>query len=266
MTPSTDGRLDAVLDTLSAGSEYAQGVLDVLALLGLVDLKDGRAAPADAVAAMMVSSLRAHLADSVSVGLSWGDLDGGGLRGVDILRAIEASRVARVSQPSPARIVQAAQAVIKSRREQGSVSQDIYLMQYDLHAGRYQSIGGKRDPDDGDMMDTLRREIGEELGLGHPPGPDECTLALLGDGWVEQALSATYGVFTQYTFTFYQVIDIRFPIAIDDVTRWLTRAEILAGHAADGRLITPIYQQALGWEMLDALEPVVGGWGWGIDD
>lgn len=256
MTPTT-GNLAAVLDALSTGSDYAQGALDVLALLGLVHLDDGRAGPTDPVAAMLIGSLRAHLADGLAVGLRWGDLDGDGLRGVDILRAIEASRVTRVPQPIPARIVQAAQAVIKSRSEQDGAWGDLYLMQYDLHAGRYQSIGGKREPSDGDMMDTLRREIGEELRLGYSPGPHQCRLTPLGEGWVEQTLSATYGVLTRYTFSFYQVTDIRFPIATDDATRWLTRAEILAGRAGDGRPITPIYQQALGWEMLDALEP---GW------
>lgn len=254
MTPTT-GDLAATLDTLSDGSEYAQGVLDVLALLGLVRLEDGRAIPTDPVSAMMIASLRAHLADGVTVGLSWGELDADGLRGVDILRAIEASRVAHAPQPTPARVVQASQAVIKSRREQGGAIDDLYLMQFDPHAGRYQPIGGKRDPDDVDMMDTLRREIGEELGLGYSPGPDKCRLTPLGDGWVEQTLSATYGILTRYTFSFYQVSDIRFSITTDELTRWLTRAEVLGGRASDGHPITPIYQQALGWGMLDALQP-----------
>lgn len=257
MTPTS---LSAAFDALSTGSEYAQGVFDVLALLGLVRIEDGRAVPVDPVAAMVLDSLQAHLADGVAIGLRWGDLNGDGLRGVDILRAVEASRLARVSQPTPARIVQAAQAVIKSRQQRGGVSEDFYLMQYDLHARRFQPIGGKRDPDDDDMMATLRREIGEELGLGYSPGPDQCTLMPLGDGWVERALSATYGILTHYTFSFYQVSSIRFPIVIDSLTRWLTRAEVLAGCTVDGRPITPIYQQALGWEMLDALPP---GWGLG---
>lgn len=262
MTP-TATRLAAVLDTLSAGSAYAQGALDLLALLGLVHLEDGRAVPVDPVAAMVIGSLRAHLADGVCIDLPWGELDGDGLRGVDILRAIEASRVARVPQPTPARVVQVAQAVIKSQRQEGGVSEDFYLMQYDPHAGRYQPIGGKREPDDSDMMGALRREIGEELQLGCPPGPDECRLTLLGDGWVEKSLSATYGVLTQYSFSFYQVSNVSFPIVTDDATRWLTRAEVIAGRASDGRTITPIYQQALGWELLDALEP---GWEMGTRD
>jgi 8-oxo-dGTP pyrophosphatase MutT (NUDIX family) len=128
-------------------------------------------------------------------------------------------------------------------------------MQYDPHADRFQPVGGKQDPGESDMMDTLRREMAEELGLGHSPGPEECTLTLLGDGWVEKTLSATYGILTHYTFSFYQVTAIRFPIVIDQDTRWLTRSEIISGRTHDGRPVTTIYQQALGWELLDALEP-----------
>ncbi len=257
MRPET-GNLAAVLEALSVGSDYAQGVLDMLALMGLIRWEDGRAVPTDHVAAMVLASLQAHLTDGLSVGLSWGDLDANGVRGVDILRLIEASRAARVPQPTPARIVEAAQAVIKSRREQSSgTREDLYLMQFDLHAGRYQPIGGKREPGDTDMMSTLRREIGEELELGYLPEPGDCRLTLLSDEWVERTLSATYGILTEYTFSFYQVSEILFPITTDNETRWLMRTEILAGQACDGRPITSIYQQALGWEMLDALEPVL---------
>jgi hypothetical protein len=255
MTSSLNEKLSAVLANLSCHSDYAQGALDLLVLLGLVHIEDGRAVSVDAVTAMMIDSLKAHLADGVTVGVCWSDLDGGSPRGVDVLRAAEALRLARVSHPTPARVVQAAQAVIKMRRGQGEDTEDVYLMQYDTHARRFQAIGGKHEPCDVDMEATLRREMAEELVLPAPPGVDQCMLWPLGAGWVETALSATYGILTHYTFTFYQVSDIHFPIIVDNITRWLTRAEIAAGCAADGRPISPIYQQALGWELLDALTP-----------
>lgn len=250
MKPSEINRLDVALGKMSADTEYAHGVFDMLAVLGLVQIDEGQVAPTGRVAAMMLDSLRAHLTDSVVAGLRWGDLDAEGVRGVDILRAIEASRQACVSRPTPARVVQAAQAVIKSRRERNGIAEDIYLMQYDTHAGRYQAIGGKHEPDDRDMIDTLRREMMEELELDDMPA---CTLELLGEGWEETTLSATYGILTQYTFSFYRVRDIDFPIETNSITRWLTRAEIVAERAGDDLPISSIYRQALGWEMLDAL-------------
>jgi 8-oxo-dGTP pyrophosphatase MutT (NUDIX family) len=254
MKPSETDRLDVALGKLSVDTEYAHGVFDMLEVLGLVRIDEGQAVPTGRVAAMMLDSLRAHLIDGVVAGLRWSDLAAEGVRGVDILRAIEASRLARVSRPTPARVVRAAQAVIKSRREQNGVAEDIYLLQYDAHAGRYQAIGGKHEPGDRDMIDTLHREMMEELELEDPP---RCTLEILGEGWEETTLSATYGILTQYTFSFYQVRDIDFPIEINSITRWLTRAEIMAERAGDDLPISSIYQQALGWEMLDALSPGV---------
>jgi 8-oxo-dGTP pyrophosphatase MutT (NUDIX family) len=241
--------LAGVLRDLSADGDYGRGALETLALLGLVTVEDGRAIPADEVAEMVLDSLRAHLADGVAAGLRWGDLDALPPRGVDLLRAIEQARVARVQQPTPGRVVQAAQAVIKARR----AGEDLYLMQYDLHAGRYQPIGGKREPAEVDLAETLRREIAEELGLPELPGPDQVRLSPVGAGWVETTLSATYGILTQYTFSFFQCSDIRFPLRLDRDTRWLSRAEIAAARAEDGRDISPIYQQALGFDLLDGL-------------
>lgn len=244
--------LEEVLHTLHARSDYGRGVLDLLRLLGLVS---GRDAPADEVAAMVIGSLRAHLLDGVVVGLRWGDLDAEGLRGVDILRAMEAARAAAVTSPTPARTVRVAQAVIKARRG----SEDFYLMQYDAHAERYQPIGGKQEVSDADSAAALRRELMEELGLDAPPGPDRCTLTLIRADWQKTALSATYGVLTRYTMDFYAVSAIRFPLSLREGTRWLSRAEIVARRAADGRAITPIYEEALGLATLDGLPPAIEG-------
>jgi 8-oxo-dGTP pyrophosphatase MutT (NUDIX family) len=128
-------------------------------------------------------------------------------------------------------------------------------MQYDRHAGRYQPVGGKREPFETDLAVTLRREMAEELGLDAPPGPELVSLTLVGEGWVETTLSATYGILTRYTFSFFRASDIRFRLPVDADTRWLTRAEIAAGRAADGRDVSPIYQQALGLDLLDGLPP-----------
>lgn len=250
MSPANHSSLAVVLQTLSPSSDYARGALDVLALMGLVRMEQGRAVPADEVAAMVLNSLVAHLRDKVVVGLRWGDLDAESPRGVDILRAIEEARLQRVPQPSPARVVWAVEAVIKGRRG----TQDLYLMQYDAHAGRFQPIGGKQEPYEHDLGDTLRREMAEELGLNAPPGPDACTLTLLRDDWQVTVLSATYGVLTCYTIAFYAVSRVRFPIRTDQDTCWLTREEIAAGRSHDGRAVSSAYVEGLGLERLDQIE------------
>ncbi len=250
--PIDRAALSAVLATLTPRSAYARGVLDLLHVLGLVRSGEDGASPADEVAAMVLDSLRAHLADGVPVGLPWGDLDAGGLRGVDVLRAIEAARLNAVPSPTPGRVVRVAQAVIKGRRG----GEDVYLMQYDRHAGRYQPIGGKQEPDDDGPEAALRREMAEELGLEAPPGPADCTLVPLRLGWRTSEVSATYGILTAYQFDFFAVQDIRFPLPADESTRWLTRTEVAAGRASDGRAVSPVYTAALGGlGALDALPP-----------
>ncbi|MBN1122870.1 MAG: NUDIX domain-containing protein [Anaerolineae bacterium] len=241
--------LNDVLESLEADTPYARGVLDVLRLSGLVRLAGGKLEPADEVAGMLIDSLRAHLADGVVVGIEWGDLDAEGFRGVDLLKAIEAARIERVDEPTPGRIVQVTQGIIKARRG----DQDVYLMQYDAHAGRYQPIGGKKDPEDADTAEALRREMMEELGLDSLPGPDQCTLTLVKADWRTTTISATYGIVTAYAMDFYHVHDLTFEVPTDADTRWISREEIATEQASDGRPISTVYQDALGLAALDAL-------------
>ncbi len=232
---------------------YARGVADLLTLLGL--LREGPpAGPSGEVAGMVLASLAAHLRDGVTAGLSWDDLDAAGLRGVDILRALEASRLARVAAPTPARVARTVQAVIKARRG----GEDVYLMQYDAHAGRYQPIGGKVEASDDGPEAALRREMWEELGLKELPTAQTCPLALILGDWGKTEISATYGILTRYAFDFLYVEAVAFPLVTDEATRWLSRAEIAAAWAADGRAISPIYAEGPGLARLDGLPPTRG--------
>mgnify|MGYP000316808197 CR=1 FL=1 len=249
MTISERNDLLVALRGLAPSTPYARGVLDVLRLLNLV--RADSAGPTGEIAGYVLASLGAHIEDGVAVCFDWNDLDAAGLRGADVLRAWEAARLAAVSRPTPGRVVQVAQAVIKARRGE----EDRYLMQWDAHARRYQPLGGKREPGDPDTASTLRREIGEELGLDHTPTPDECGLALLLGDWGTEEISAAYGIYTRYSIDYYAVTRIGFPIHTGDDTRWLARSEIAAGRAEDGRAVSMTYQQALGWDRLDALLP-----------
>jgi 8-oxo-dGTP pyrophosphatase MutT (NUDIX family) len=247
-------RLADALAALSAESDYAQGALDVLHLLGLVEDRGGSLEPAGEVSALVLNSLRAHLRDGVRFGFDWDDLDAEGVRGVDVLRAVEAARARAVPDPTPGRVVTVVQSIIKTR----SGGEDRYLMQYDRHARRFQPLGGKLERNEYDLGRALRRELAEELALDAPPGPDLCKLVLLDEGWQTVAPSATYGVLTHYTFAFFHVVNVRFPIRIDGDTCWLTRDDIVQGRTGDGRAISPIYLEALGQARLDGLSLSLG--------
>jgi 8-oxo-dGTP pyrophosphatase MutT (NUDIX family) len=248
--PLQDRRsLADALAALSAQSDYAQGALDLLRLLGLVEDRDGVLEPAGEVSALFLASLGAHLRDGVRFSFDWDDLDAEGVRGVDLLRAAETARAQAVPDPTPARVVKVVQAIVKSR-ERG---EDLYLMQYDRHAGHFQPLGGKQEPGERDPEEALRRELAEELELESPPGPELCELNLLQEEWGTFVPSATYGVLTRYTFTFFHVVNVRFPIQLDGSTCWLRRSEIARSRADGGQAISSIYLEALGLARLDAL-------------
>lgn len=247
MSPDpTPADLLAALRNLAPSTPYARGVLDALCLLGLI-AADG--APSGEVAGYVLASLAAHVEDGIALRFDWNDLDGEGLRGVDVLRAWESARVAAVPHPTPGRIVEVVQAVIKARQD----GEDRYLMQWDAHAGRYQPLGGKREPGDPDTAAALRREIREELGLDRIPTRDECALTSLLAGWPTEEISAAYGIYTRYSIDYYAATRISFPVRAGGETRWLSRREIAAGRADDGRAVSDTFQRALGWNPLDAL-------------
>jgi 8-oxo-dGTP pyrophosphatase MutT (NUDIX family) len=222
---------------------YERGVLDVLRLLGLVEQQGEEIVATGEVAHMLLRSLWAHLHDGVRVGFDWERLEGDSMvRGVDLIRAIEAVRVTAVPKPTPARSVRVAQAIIKTVRG-GTL---LYLMQYDEHAGQFQMLGGKAKPGEHDLTETLRRELAEELGLPTTPGEADCILMLLETDWEIVSLSPTYGLLTRYAFSFYHVGRVRFSVCTDQDTCWLSGDEIMACRAADGRPISALYHDALG--------------------
>lgn len=247
--PPDEHPLLSILRDLTETTPYAHGALDVLRLLGLVAVEEGNAVPTGEVAELVLASLAAHAADRITVKFDWNRLDREGLRGVDVIRAFEEARVARVEHLTPGRIVRVAQAVIKTRR----AGIDAYLMQYDPHGGQYQPIGGKVDRRDADSEAALRREIAEELALDAQPGPDLVALAPVLVDWGMESISPTYGILTRYAFDFFHVRRLHVPLPADDETRWLTREEISTGRALDGRAISRVAVDALGWEQLDGL-------------
>lgn len=242
--PPSSFLLSTVLRELDETTLYQRGVMDVLRLMGLITVENGKGTPTGEVAQMVLNLLAEHADASGALNFDWNDLDGEGLRGADILRALEAAR----GSTTPTRSVCVAQSVIKGVR--GNV--EYYLMQFDAHAGQYQPIGGKVDDSDADSAAALLREIGEELGFDAPP-TGQCKLNLLSKDWTSEKISPTYGVMTSYTFDFYHVTEIEFPIKQTGYTRWLRRGEIERGRADDSRPVSTVYLEALGIEALDGL-------------
>lgn len=243
-----------ILRQISAGnlndqSAYAAGVRDLLTLLNLAHQVEGKTQPTGEVSQFLLDLLAVHKQDELVLQFDWNNLDQDGLRGVDILAAVEQARLKTINEPTPARTVSVAQAIIKKKTATG----DYYFMQYDYHGGRYQLIGGKQDPEDLHIEAALRREMSEELRLDVIPTHQEAALELLLANWRQRQRSSTYGLLTAYSFTFYFVGAFRVPLLIDDDNQWLSKEAIIHGSAADQRTITTILQDAVGWSSLDSL-------------
>jgi 8-oxo-dGTP pyrophosphatase MutT (NUDIX family) len=175
------------------------------------------------------------------------------------LALFEANRLQATAHPAPMRVVRVVTGVFKARRRRDGA--DLYLMQFDHRAGRYQPIGGKCEAGDVSNEAALLREICEELVVADlRPGVDLVIEPLLEHVQTAE-VSASLGVITQYDHNFFLVKTVRFPIRIDADTRWLSERELLAGRADDGRAVTPLLHShmaallpALPYSLADAVD------------
>jgi 8-oxo-dGTP pyrophosphatase MutT (NUDIX family) len=167
--------------------------------------------------------------------------------GTRLVNTIETFRLESFSQPTALRSIAAVLAIITKRQD----NQQYCLMQFDEKANQFQPLGGKREADDPTLEAALLRELAEELNLP-PLASDSCQLVPLVLNKSYQQVSATLQVITQYEHSFYHVRAIRFPLVVDELTRWISLNEIHAGVTHDGRKISPLVL-SLSLETLEGL-------------
>jgi 8-oxo-dGTP pyrophosphatase MutT (NUDIX family) len=225
----------------SVSPDYANGILDLLTAMGVLDDSSQASSPN---AYYFVRSLAALIQDGTLTSAVWqgAPTEGCSGAGARLLRHFEEMRLRCTNNPTPLRVVRASVAVIKARSTAG----DVYLMQYDQKAERFQPIGGKQEALDADGKAAMVRELCEELEVDAVAGRDFQCYPLRINAEAHE-LSATLHVLTQYFHSFYHITDIAFPIVANghNQTRWLNYSEILAGSTYDGYAITSLYQQYL---------------------
>ncbi len=155
--------------------------------------------------------------------------------------------------PRPAREVWVAQALIKARIS--GKAEPVYLLQRDEDlCDEYRLIGGRLEPSDRDLHDTMVREMLEELGLVCEK--DYALHELIHELQLSARLSPTFGVLTVYH---YRVYGVRMQEGVQPrlgVNRWATKQEMLAGYADTGERIAVWHAQAIDDQLPDGLEGV----------
>lgn len=130
-----------------------------------------------------------------------------------------------------------------------------YLHQFDARAAKYQLIGGRMEPGEA-AVDAALRELVEEVAVSQPGGFDLAHVRIdtINGGapvLVTDALSATYGALTRYTFYACRVAVAR-ELTLGPHDRWFTPAEMCAGMSRLGDALSEP-SVALALERLAAL-------------
>ncbi len=223
--------------TASISADYRQAVQDMLTLLGAMS----GGAYSSSMAYYFVRSLIASAQDKALTSASWQGRQGCEGFGASLVRLIESHRVNCLESPTPLRSVETVMAVIKARRG----AESVYLMQYDKGAGQFQPIGGKREPTDPTNEAALTRELCEELEIASLLPGHDFNIRPLKEHAKINTVSASLNIITQYDHSFYLLTDIRFPLRLDSITRWITEAEYLAGKTTDGLSISKLIDEEM---------------------
>lgn len=140
------------------------------------------------------------------------------------------------------REVWVAQALIKTVIP-GQV-EPVYLVQRDEDCQQeYRLIGGRFEPGDGDLLETMKREILEELGLEF--SIDYTLYELVHELRMFARVSPTYGVVSNYVYRIYGA-SVKSDVHLEGGgNRWVTKRELLAGYTDEGERIAAWHAQAI---------------------
>ena len=158
-----------------------------------------------------------------------------GLRhGSSLVYLLEEERFSRSHDVPPTRYTPVAQALIIQPEEPSR-----FLGQWDEQAGSYQLIGGRQRENQNwiePVLDTIIREVEEELNYQLSFAAGDFNVEQLAQFQGEADLSPTFGALTAYHFTFFRVVGLT-SLQLASSDRWLTRHELLSGHATDGKRV-----------------------------
>jgi hypothetical protein len=153
---------------------------------------------------------------------------------LQLLAALEHYRLAISHDPQPLREVHAAVGFIGAR-----LGSDLYalLFHWDAAAGMWQLPGGRYEERDGDVRQTLVRELAEELACGSLHDGIDVIIQEVGRPFTNVWLSPTFGMLTRTMFHPYMVYFNNITPVASPENRWITAPEIEAEQTSDSQKV-----------------------------
>lgn len=218
-----------------------EAVAHLLATLGLVEFDEttGMIRATSQTAKYALNSLAEYVKADLKIVEDWktrGVLrnpDEGALQnGASFLHLLEAQRLAIQSNAPATRTEKVGQVIIK--RTNPTTGDPELLFQYDKNANQYQLIGGRWRESDGDILNTMVREIEEELEGNDLVYEQDYQLKLItGDFVPPSVLSPTFGALTQYHFWVYHMVGLTRPLTLQTNDQWVPISQMLGGTVID---------------------------------
>ncbi|MBN2100444.1 ATP-binding protein [Candidatus Dojkabacteria bacterium] len=155
--------------------------------------------------------------------------------GTKYLAEMEKRRTVKFSDKYPTRLVSVSQAIIKARVK--GYEEPLFLVQLDEKIDQYQFIGGRKIGSDKDLKATIERELSEELYKNDMVKKHNYTLEPLAENMRHYEISPTFGAFTEYTFSIYQIMFAEEDIKLGGGDIWVSAKELEAEQSYDGKHI-----------------------------
>lgn len=240
-------------------------IIKILDLFGTLKIKKRNHVvviqPISKIARYLIRSLAFYFKEDLKVFRSWGregvyqDLSEDLLArsGPYFLKALESRRLRESQEQIPLREVKVAFGLIKAISEK---NEEVFLFMFDEPANQYQPIGGRLRPEDEDLLETLVREVEEELSavdVSYERGDFKYQRLL--DKVEQIEISPTYGVSTYYHIEVYQVFFEKLPLLISPSHKWVKKEEIYSGKTEDDYKVAMSYLE----ELEKAIDGGLGG-------
>lgn len=240
------------INDLYTDSECERCILSTLTflnVLGVIELTESTLKIKSLTAKYFISSYINYFSNDLKLFTNWEEQKGklpelkenNMFFGPNFLYYMEKRRVETCSNSLPIRYGDVSRVIIKTKYK----GKYCYLMQFDPKTHQYKTIGGNKELFDRDNVETLKREISEELPKSKLTYNENYKLKLMCNS-KERIISSVFGAYTEYDLHFYHAYEINGDeLILAQNDRWITIDEIKKRRADDGVEVFHMSQEVI---------------------